>query len=475
MQAIADIVLQSEQPAENAYLTKNSQGFQSSTNSISFADFLNSYNSESKAEASQEKVDSNAKDAEIKASYEAKKEKASEPVDDANKIEAQNVKNQKKIDGKEVKDEKEKTDSVKNKKAVAEKKSDKKIKESDNKAEAKTEKNERADSSENLRHSYNLISQFKENSVSEKNQKIEFNSEEQISAEELSLTVENEDLSAQELALLQNEQNKKLSENVTEEKEFSNLINLESEFEDKKDLEPALENTVKKQDPNSKTKISVQDLRTQKTENEKTEKVDEVVFSAKKVSEDFVYNKEDSSVTMEINSQTAESNMLSLNNQAAGAEGSNFHAMLTNQIQANVPAIVKAGSIVLKDNDKGTINLVLHPDDLGNVKIHISLDGKSVSGSISVNSKEALQVFKENAESLREAFIKQGFDTASFDVSMNNGSANQNDNFNNQFDGNEFVAKRMYSAGSNAIEISNDFVNPENFENFSEYSINIVA
>ena len=184
-------------------------------------------------------------------------------------------------------------------------------------------------------------------------------------------------------------------------------------------------------------------------------------------------------ITMDYVPQEAQADILSLNNQTAGAQNSNYQAMLNNQLQANVPEFVKAGNIVLKDNNQGTINLVLHPDDLGNVKIQLSLDGKTVQGHIAVATKEALQVFKDNAETLREAFIKSGFDGASFDVSY---GANQGSPFGSgenfaQNDGSELWAKRTYSTGG--VEVFGDMNSSDDFFNFeSEFdknSVNIVA
>ncbi len=152
-----------------------------------------------------------------------------------------------------------------------------------------------------------------------------------------------------------------------------------------------------------------------------------------------------------------------------------FQTMLSNQIEANAPDLVKAGTILLKDNDKGSINLVLHPDDLGNVKIHLSMDGKTISAHITVNTKEALEVFKDNAQTLREAFAKNGFDTSNFDVSYNGNSNGQNQSFEEMYDGSQFMARKVY----------NDFLSGGNEDGYiqdayefavnSEYSINIVA
>ena len=157
------------------------------------------------------------------------------------------------------------------------------------------------------------------------------------------------------------------------------------------------------------------------------------------------------------------------------ADSQTFQTMLTNQMQAAAPDFVRAGTVLLKDNDKGTINLVLHPDDLGNVKIHMTLDGKTISGQITVATKEALQVFKDNSETLREAFIKSGFENASFDVSLNNGGQfNQNMNFGGQDDGTSLLAKHVYNSigGGLDSELEDIF---QNAEDISNYSVNIVA
>ena len=205
-------------------------------------------------------------------------------------------------------------------------------------------------------------------------------------------------------------------------------------------------------------KIKVEDLRTEKSFATELKQTDSNTVE----------------MTMNLTSD-AQTDLLSLNNQTAAANGSNFQAMLSNQIQVSAPEFVKAGNIVLKDNNQGTINLVLHPDDLGNVKVHLSLDGKTMSAQIVVSSKEALQVFKDNSETLREAFIKEGFDVSDFEVAYNdNGSFNQNMEFGGQQEDNHFIAQRVYNsvAGGAVSDIESDV---QKNDEFSNYSINIVA
>ena len=114
--------------------------------------------------------------------------------------------------------------------------------------------------------------------------------------------------------------------------------------------------------------------------------------------------------------QNVQHNILSLDNQSASAASSNFQAMLTNQIQANAGEFVKAGSIVLRDNNMGTINLVLRPESLGNVKISLQLSDKVINGQIVVSTQEAYNAFKDSADILRNAFSQNGFDANAFTV-----------------------------------------------------------
>lgn len=259
--------------------------------------------------------------------------------------------------------------------------------------------------------------------------------------------------------------------NENGEADFSDFLNnslasetlLESEMQQKNDARGG--------------KISVQDLRSDSekqnalllAENEKNSQ------NSLKVSNVQVSSDGTNFINMEMN-QAVSADVLSLNNQTAGANGSNFQAMLNNQIQSNISEFVKAGNIILKDNDQGQINLILHPDDLGNVKIHLSLDGKNISGQIIVSSKEALQVFKDNAETMREAFIKNGFDGANFDVAYNNsGSQSGNSSGFEQNDGTGLIARKMYSNAHESSEIGFDDGMNKEIEKYSNYSVNIVA
>lgn len=128
-------------------------------------------------------------------------------------------------------------------------------------------------------------------------------------------------------------------------------------------------------------------------------------------------------LTMELAAK-ADQNITSSSAQAAAANGSDFQQMLSNTVQHNAAEFVKAGNIILKDANQGTINLILKPESLGNVKISLSLSDKTISGQILVASKEAYDAFRDNIESIKQAFTQSGFDTGSFDLDFSNNQQN---------------------------------------------------
>ena len=157
-------------------------------------------------------------------------------------------------------------------------------------------------------------------------------------------------------------------------------------------------------------KIEVQDLRTA-AENGVTE--------ASLKDGNFVTTVSQGEGSADITMQLAQGNGASGTTSpvAPGAKEVNFGAMLSNQLQNNATELVRTGSIILRDGNVGTINLILHPEELGNVKISLKLNDKMVSAQIRVASEEAFQAFKESIASLKQAFADSGFDTGSFDLS----------------------------------------------------------
>ena len=232
-------------------------------------------------------------------------------------------------------------------------------------------------------------------------------------------------------------------------------------------------------------KLSVHDLRTRHLVDDAADK------NAAKIASDKVVQKsaEKKEINLSMQKQAdgamqmtmelaarAQENITSSSAQVAGASGSDFQQMLSNAVQENAPEFVKAGNIVLKDNNQGSINLILRPEGLGNVKISLNLDDKNLSAQITVQTKEAMDAFRESIPSLKQAFAESGFETGSFDLNFSN---NQNQQGFAQGDG----SQNQQNSAIYAQKTYGDFVTtgtlsaentPDSYGD-GAYGINIVA
>ena len=451
MNAIADIIVNNSS-SDNLQLSQDFNSTlkaQSSQGSQSFEDLISFYQTEKTSEevSAPEKTEkSETPDAEKTV------EKTSESENKAEVKEEKTEKSVKESSGEEVKSEKtEKT----------EKKSDKNKEKSPKNAKIKDSNEDKNQKQEIDYRNYNQIIEKSSQNKAENNSE----NKSEIKIKKTASDIKNPELKEQE-------KEKDFSELLISGQSLSEIKEVKdskSSFKESKDLDQKNIKEVKAKKLDKEGKITVEDLRTQKPEEIETEKNPKLKTSLKVTSENTA------TITMEYAQQNANSDILSLNNQSAASTNSTFQTMLNNQVQMQVPEFVKAGNIVLKDNNQGTINLVLHPDDLGNVKIQLSLDGKSLTGHISVASKEALEVFKDNSETLREAFIKSGFENASFDVSLGAGTnSNSNFDFEQQESSNRYLGNKMYS-NFEVEQVSDSSSNYEYVEKIGNYNVNIVA
>lgn len=280
---------------------------------------------------------------------------------------------------------------------------------------------------------------------------------------------------AQNLALKDPEIFLKNAENLSETQGETVVLNEELKFS-KNNSKLSDENEEKLKQTKKSAKIQVTDLRTEKIDSKSAE----IQVEKTKERKDFnlAYKKQNENTvqfTMDF-SNSVNQNITASDTQSAAANGSTFQNMLSNAIQANAPDFVKAGNIVLRDNNTGSINLVMHPEKLGNVKIALNLSDKTVSASITVHSQEAYNAVKDSIAALKNAFAGSGFETGEFNLNFANqgGQFAQNHEQNSQNGQSQFFANRVYSeytadGGALADEKVARYV-----ENNS-YAVNIVA
>lgn len=240
----------------------------------------------------------------------------------------------------------------------------------------------------------------------------------------------------------------------------------------KKSKDSDFNQSKNKQSKNTEKKITVIDERGSLSKEinakESKSKLHTEVTSSKN-------NQLDLTMTVE---QNAQDNILVTNNQSASADGSAFQSMLRNNIQQNAPEFVKATNIVLRDSNNGTINMILKPEALGNVKIRVELTDKGVQGVITVQSEEAFNAFKDSLADLKNAFKASGFEDAGFRLDLaNNGSNSDSQNHDqNQNFINQMMANNYYEENFTSFEefTSDNFSNAEVNYN-SKNLVNIVA
>ncbi|UTY34799.1 flagellar hook-length control protein FliK [Treponema putidum] len=179
--------------------------------------------------------------------------------------------------------------------------------------------------------------------------------------------------------------------------------------------ESSQENLSKKSINKTKAKISVEDLRSMPSVQS-----DAAIHTT--VAESRVET--DNSVDMVIDFSSKAQNALQdgeFQNTQTGSESQKtsqtFSAMLTQEIRDAAADFVQAGKIVLRDNNAGEIRLHLRPENLGAVKINLELsEGKRVTGTVTVASKEAYDAFEKNLDNLAKEFKENGFEFAEFNL-----------------------------------------------------------
>lgn len=205
--------------------------------------------------------------------------------------------------------------------------------------------------------------------------------------------------------------------------------------------------------------------------------VEEKIAQFKSLVNENVESSMDNDINLTLSmADNAAQNILSSNSQSAAAVGSTFQEMLTQQIQTNVPDFVKAGNIILRDNNKGTINMILKPESLGNVKINLQVTDNVITGQITVHSKEAFEAFKQNMDTLRQSFQESGFENANLNLSFADNSSSGAFAQNERQQGSEqFFGNKTYSKYATSVDADEYSVESVAYEVGSDKQVSIVA
>ena len=209
------------------------------------------------------------------------------------------------------------------------------------------------------------------------------------------------------------------------------FVNVENQIGENKSTENqiVLENDliaeIQKPEQNN-GKISVIDMRTEQVAEQIANPEDSAVTKEGAKKSDFVKTVEYDSNGNATISLSLKGGNQAIDNGVVQTSNQDFSSMLSREIASSANDLVKTGSIILKDNNAGTINLILNPEELGSVKIKLEISDNQITGKILVASKEAYDAFNQNLNLLKNAFIDSGFSAGGFDLAFT-GSNQQGD------------------------------------------------
>jgi len=108
--------------------------------------------------------------------------------------------------------------------------------------------------------------------------------------------------------------------------------------------------------------------------------------------------------------------------------------------------IVKNAEVILKDNNKGELRLILKPERLGKVRIRINLSDNRLGGKIFVENGMVRSIFENNLDSLNKAFKEVGYEVGELSVSVQGDSREKRES-NNKENQSDRKGLRLDSAG----------------------------
>ncbi len=94
--------------------------------------------------------------------------------------------------------------------------------------------------------------------------------------------------------------------------------------------------------------------------------------------------------------------------------------------EKGIGQVVRQTGILLKDDNRGEIKLILKPEALGKVRIQLNLEDNRIAGRILVENSSVRDAFNQNIEELQRALRESGFESAHLEVSVEGEAAGQN-------------------------------------------------
>jgi flagellar hook-length control protein FliK len=109
----------------------------------------------------------------------------------------------------------------------------------------------------------------------------------------------------------------------------------------------------------------------------------------------------------------------SVTENAGSVDRRDLQNQLSQQLREQLSSeIVKKSSILVRNNGSGEIRLELKPEQLGNVRIRLTLENNNIAGKILVENNSVKEAFDQNLQQLYRAFKEHGFGDATLNVSV---------------------------------------------------------
>ncbi len=114
-----------------------------------------------------------------------------------------------------------------------------------------------------------------------------------------------------------------------------------------------------------------------------------------------------------------------LESPGAGRSESPIHTAIRGTVQSQLgrrlngdlgQSIVRQARVLLRDNNRGEIRLIIRPPELGRVRINLQMDNGHIAGRILVDNGSVREVFEQNLAALERAFAEAGIELGELEI-----------------------------------------------------------